>query len=311
MRTLTTVEELRAELDAVRLSGRSIGLVPTMGALHEGHLSLIDRSVAENGATVVTIFINPTQFRPGEDLDAYPRQLADDVALASERGADFIFAPPIEEVYPEGHSTTISVRGITETLCGAPEHRGHEHFDGVTTVVAKLFNMVQADRAYFGQKDAQQVAVIKRMATDLNFRTQVIACPTVREADGLALSSRNVYLSADDRLRALSLSRALRAVDGAIAAGERSIAPLLAVAEAELRDVDTVDYFEIVDADTLEPFAEVAGDVLIAVAARVGGTRLIDNARLNIAGQSFHEPTPSITTNPTTGIAMQNQGEAS
>lgn len=311
MRTLTTLDELRAELDAVRLSGRSIGLVPTMGALHEGHLSLIDRSVAENGATVVTIFVNPTQFRPGEDLDAYPRQLADDLALASERGADIVFAPPVEEVYPEGHSTKVTVSGVTETLCGAPEHRGHEHFDGVTTVVAKLFNMVQADRAYFGQKDAQQVAVIKRMATDLNFRTQVIACPTVREADGLALSSRNVYLSPEQRVRALGLSRALRAVESAIENGEREVAPLLTIARAELREVDSVDYFEIVDADTLEPLASVTGDVLIAVAARVGSTRLIDNLRLEVVPTSLLDQFSSNPNNPTPGIAMHTQGEAS
>lgn len=322
MRTLTTLDELRAELDAVRLSGRSIGLVPTMGALHEGHLSLIDRSVAENGATVVTIFVNPTQFRPGEDLDAYPRQLADDLALASERGADIVFAPPVEEVYPEGHSTKVTVSGVTETLCGAPENRGHEHFDGVTTVVAKLFNMVQADRAYFGQKDAQQVAVIKRMATDLNFRTQVIACPTVREADGLALSSRNVYLSTEERERALSLSRALRSVESAIASGEREVAPLLAIARAELHDVDSVDYFEIVDADTLEPLASITGDVLVAVAARVGSTRLIDNFRFEVVPTSLldqfssNDSAPSNTNNPTQpipqhGIAMHTQGEAS
>lgn len=292
MRTLTTLDDLRAELDLARLSGRSIGLVPTMGALHEGHLSLVDRSVAENGITVVTIFVNPTQFRPGEDLEAYPRQLQDDIALASERGADFVFAPPVQEVYPDGYASTVSVLGITETLCGAPERRGHEHFDGVTTVVAKLFNMVQADRAYFGQKDAQQVAVIRRMATDLNFRTKVIACPTVREADGLALSSRNAYLAAEDRPRALALSKALRSVAGALADGQHDSATLSAIARDELSITDSIEYFELVDPDTLEPVTTVERPVLAVTAARIGKTRLIDNLLL--------EPNASpVSTQPT------------
>lgn len=283
--TVTSLDELRAELDAVRLSARSIGLVPTMGALHEGHLSLVDRSVAENGFTVVTVFVNPTQFRPGEDLEAYPRQLADDVALATERGADLIFAPAVEEVYPDGFSTKVATTGITETLCGAPERRGHEHFDGVTTVVAKLFNMIQADRAYFGQKDAQQVAVIRRMARDLNFRTEVIACPTVREVDGLALSSRNAYLTAGERPRALALSRALRAVETALAAGQTRAAALIEIAREQLAPVDQIEYFELVDPVTLEPVAEVTGSVLAVTAARVGRTRLIDNLLLQAQNQ--------------------------
>lgn len=294
MRTLTTLDDLRAELDLARLSGRSIGLVPTMGALHEGHLSLVDRSVAENGVTVVTIFVNPTQFRPGEDLEAYPRQLQDDIALASERGADIVFAPAVQEIYPDGYATTVSVLGITETLCGAPERRGHEHFDGVTTVVAKLFNMIQADRAYFGQKDAQQVAVIRRMATDLNFRTKVIACPTVREADGLALSSRNAYLTAEDRPRALALSKALRSVAGALADGQRDVATLSAIARDELSVTDSIEYFELVDPDTLEPVTTVERPVLAVTAARVGKTRLIDNVLL----EPHAAPVPTKPTNP-------------
>lgn len=298
--TVTTLDELRLALDAARLSGRSIGLVPTMGALHEGHLSLVDRSVAENGFTVVTIFVNPTQFRPGEDLDAYPRQLQVDVALASERGADLIFAPPVDQVYPNGFATNVAVSGVTETLCGAPERRGHEHFDGVTTVVAKLFNMVQADRAYFGQKDAQQVAVIRRMATDLNFRTEVIACPTVREADGLALSSRNAYLSADQRQRALALSRALFIVGRAIDAGETDVAVLTAAAFGELSAADSVEYFELVDPDTLEAVAVVEGPVLAVTAVRVGRTRLIDNM--------LFQPHSQQTTPTTTPALKQMSG---
>jgi pantoate--beta-alanine ligase len=292
MRTLTTLDDLRAEVDAARLSGRSIGLVPTMGALHEGHLSLIARSAAENGCTVVTVFVNPTQFRPGEDLAAYPRQLEVDIALASERGADIVFAPDCDEIYPEGFNTTIGVRGITETLCGAPERRGHEHFDGVTTVVAKLFNMVQADRAYFGQKDAQQVAVIRRMAIDLNFRTKVIACPTVREADGLALSSRNAYLSTEDRARALSISRALRAAASALAAGQRDAASLAAIARNELGVTDAIEYFELVDPDTLEAVTTIERPTLAVTAVRVGNTRLIDNMLL--------DPFPAETAQPLT-----------
>ncbi|MFT4049055.1 MAG: pantoate--beta-alanine ligase [Solirubrobacterales bacterium] len=292
--TVTTLDELRLALDAARLSGRSIGLVPTMGALHEGHLSLIDRSVAENGLTVVTIFVNPTQFRPGEDLDSYPRQLEIDVALATERGAGIVFAPPVSEVYPDGFATKVTTTGITETLCGAPERRGHEHFDGVTTVVAKLFNMVQADRAYFGQKDAQQVAVIRRMARDLNFRTAVIACPTVREADGLALSSRNAYLTDSDRPRALALSKALRATEASIAAGETDVAKLRSVALEILSETDKVEYFELVDPDSLETLTRVDGPVLAVTAARVGATRLIDNLLLQAQPQQTHTPTPPV-----------------
>lgn len=296
--TVTTLDELRLALDSARLSGRSIGLVPTMGALHEGHLSLIDRSAHENGFTVVTVFVNPTQFRPGEDLDAYPRQLELDVALASERGADLIFAPPVSEVYPDGFATKVATTGITETLCGAPERRGHQHFDGVTTVVAKLFNMVQADRAYFGQKDAQQVAVIRRMARDLNFRTQVIACPTVREADGLALSSRNAYLAPGERPRALALSQALQSAADSIATGETNVATLQKQALAILAETDEVEYFELVDPDTLEPLSEVTGSALAVVAARVGRTRLIDNMLLQAQTQSTHTNPASATAHP-------------
>lgn len=301
MKTIATVAELRDQLDLARAQGHSIGLVPTMGALHKGHLSLIDRSVAENGFTVVTIFVNPTQFRPGEDLDAYPRQLQRDQALASERGADIVFAPPVEQVYPDGFATGVTVRGITQQLCGAPEHRGHEHFDGVTTVVAKLFNMAGADRAYFGQKDAQQVAVIRRMARDLDFRVQIIACPTVREPDGLALSSRNAYLSPEDRDRAVALSRALQAVSGALAAGQNDATELRQAALAELADVDEVEYFEIVNPDTLAPVLTVSTPSLAVVAARVGTTRLIDNLVLQPRTVAEHSPS---NTNPTSQGAV-------
>jgi pantoate--beta-alanine ligase len=284
MNTVTTIAELRAELDSARTSGRSVGVVPTMGALHEGHLSLIDRCVAECDMTVVTIFVNPTQFRPGEDLDAYPRRLADDTALASERGADLLFTPTVKEIYPHGFATSVAVRGLTERLCGDAKRRGHEHFDGVTTVVAKLFNIVQPDRAYFGQKDAQQVAVIRRMAADLDFRVRIETCPTVREADGLALSSRNSYLSAEQRERATALIEALRAAQTELSDGVRDTAALTQAALRRLTDAlaadDVVEYFEIVDPDTLETVEAMDRPALAAVAARVGTTRLIDNLLL-------------------------------
>lgn len=295
MITVATIAALRAELDVARADGRRVGLVPTMGALHEGHLSLIDRSVAECDVTVVTIFVNPTQFRPGEDLDAYPRRPADDAALASERGANFLFAPAAAEIYPDGFVTNVAVRGLTERLCGHASRRGHEHFDGVTTVVAKLFNIVQPDRAYFGQKDAQQVAVIRRMARDLDFRVRIEACATVRDADGLALSSRNAYLSAPERGRATALNRALRAAQTRLTDGERDATELVRAALNELAAVDSVEYFEIVDPDSLEPVERVVRPVLAAVAARIGNTRLIDNLLLE---PSIARPSIPSTTNP-------------
>ncbi|MFY9488936.1 MAG: pantoate--beta-alanine ligase [Solirubrobacterales bacterium] len=283
VRVIHSVAELRDELDRFRMASlsASIGLVPTMGALHEGHLSLIDRSDAECDLTVVSIFVNPTQFRPGEDLDRYPRQLQADIELAAARGADVIFAPSASEVYPDGFATNIAIRGITDTLCGAAHRRGHEHFDGVATVVAKLFNMVQPDRAYFGQKDAQQVAVIKRLVRDLDFRVEVVPCPTVREADGLAMSSRNVYLSPKQRSRALGLFAALAAARDLLANGETSAAALTGVARDALSGIDSVEYFELVDPDTLAPVSRIDRPVLAVIAARVGDTRLIDNLLLD------------------------------
>ncbi len=299
MNTVTSIAELRAELDAARALGRSVGVVPTMGALHDGHLSLIDRCVAECDVTVLTVFVNPTQFRPGEDLEAYPRRLTDDAALASERGANLIFAPSVEEIYPRGFSTSVAVRGITERLCGDAARRGHEHFDGVTTVVAKLFNIIQPDRAYFGQKDAQQVAVIRRMATDLDFRVRIETCPTVREADGLALSSRNSYLSDEQRERAAALVETLRAAQTELSDGVRDAATLTQTALRRLTGAlaadDDVEYFEIVDPDTLAAVESVDRTALAAVAARVGTTRLIDNLLLE---PKMDRPSEIPTTNP-------------
>jgi pantoate--beta-alanine ligase len=272
-----TVADLRAALLPARRAGRSIGLVPTMGALHEGHLALVRRARADCDEVVVSLFVNPAQFDDAADLDAYPRDERRDARLAAEAGADLLFAPASEEVYPPGFATRVSVRGpLTETLEGA--HRGSGHFDGVATVVAKLFNMVRPDVAYFGRKDAQQALVIGRVARDLDLPVRVELVPTVREPDGLALSSRNVHLREGDRERALALSAALRAGRDRIAAGERDAAAVAGAGLAALRARGVEpDYFAVVDPDTLEPLDAVDGRALVLTAARVGPTRLIDN----------------------------------
>jgi pantoate--beta-alanine ligase len=270
-------DELRLILAAARAEGRSIGLVPTMGFLHEGHLSLLRAARAECDVVVMSLFVNPSQFGPGEDLDRYPRDEARDAELVAEVGVDLIYAPPVEEVYPDGFSTHVEVGGLTEVLCGDPSRRGPEHFRGVTTVVAKLFNAVQPDVAYFGRKDAQQVAAIRRMVRDLDFPVRIEALPIVREPDGLAMSSRNAYLSVADRQRATALSRALNEVERV--AGEESLA---AGIDAGRRVLDAAgiepEYLEARDAENLKPVAELdSRPVLVALAAQVGGARLIDN----------------------------------
>jgi pantoate--beta-alanine ligase len=281
MKTVRTVAELRAELDAPRRAGEAIGLVPTMGAFHEGHLELIRRARGQNDVVVVSLFVNPAQFGPNEDLDAYPRDEARDAGLAEELGADFLFAPPLEEVYPPGFSTTVSVAGLTEVLDGHPERRGPEHFAGVTTVVTKLFNMVQPSAAYFGQKDAQQALVVKQLVRDLDIPVRIEVVPTVREQDGLAMSSRNAYLTDEERERALGLSRALAAADREVAAGRRDARTVLAAAsdELEAHGIEP-EYLELRSADDLSPAQRVNGRTLLAVAARVGRARLIDNVIL-------------------------------
>jgi pantoate--beta-alanine ligase len=281
MRTVRTVAELRAVLAPERRAGRSIGLVPTMGFFHEGHLALMRAARAGSDVVVVSLFVNPAQFGPSEDFDSYPRDEQRDAALARREGVDVLFAPPVEEVYPAGFSTTVSVTGLTEVLDGDPARRGQAHFDGVATVVAKLFNMVQPDRAWFGQKDAQQAVVIRRLVRDLDIPVEVEVVPTVREPDGLALSSRNVYLSPAERERALALSRALRAAEDEVAAGRRDADTVLAAAQRELdaRDVEP-EYLELRSADDLSPATRVNGRTLLAVAARVGRARLIDNTLL-------------------------------
>ncbi len=278
MKTVRTVAELRAELAEPRRAGRRIGLVPTMGSFHEGHLSLMRRAREDCSVVVVSLFVNPTQFGPGEDLDTYPRDEARDAALAEAEGVDLLFAPPTSEVYPEGFDVVVRVRGLSGVLCGAPDRRGPDHFDGVTTVVAKLFNMVAPDVAYFGQKDAQQSVVIGRMVRDLDIPVRIEVCPTVRESDGLAMSSRNAYLSDEERRRALALHGALEAADAVVARGERDASVVLAAARAEFDSSDVEpEYLELRSATDLAPVEQVNGSTVLAVAARVGRTRLIDN----------------------------------
>jgi len=276
MNVIRTVAELRAALLGPRRAGRTIGLVPTMGAFHEGHLSLMRRARRDCDVVVVSLFVNPSQFNDPADLERYPRDHERDEALAAELGVDYLFAPAVDDVYPPGFAVTVSVAGITETLEGA--HRGRAHFDGVTTVVTKLFNMVGPDVAYFGQKDAQQALVIRRLVRDLDMPVRIEVCPTVREADGLALSSRNAHLSPADRGRATVLHRALAAVQDAVAAGEHDPAVLRTRAVEELRAVAIEpDYFELVSIETFLPVSRIDGAVLAVLAADVGGTRLIDN----------------------------------
>jgi pantoate--beta-alanine ligase len=281
MRTVRSVAELRPLLAAARSAGRSIGLVPTMGYFHDGHLSLMRRARRDNDVVVVSLFVNPAQFGPGEDLDAYPRDEKRDERLAEAEGVDVLFAPPVEEVYPQGFATTVTVRDLTETLEGDDAQRGAEHFQGVTTVVTKLFNMAGPDVAYFGQKDAQQALVIRKLVRDLDIPVRIEVCPTVRDPDGLALSSRNAYLSAEERERALALNRALRAAEAAVESGTRDAAAVVAAARDELdRAGVEPDYLQLRSATDLSPVERVNGSTLLAVAARVGRARLIDNAIL-------------------------------
>ncbi len=281
MRTVRTVAELRALLRPERRAGRRIGLVPTMGYFHGGHLSLMRRARSDCDVVVVSLFVNPAQFAPGEDLDAYPRDEERDAELAEAEGVDVLFAPPVEEVYPDGFATAVTVGGLTETLEGDEAQRGAEHFRGVTTVVTKLFNMAKPDVAYFGQKDAQQALVIRRLVRDLDIPVQIEVCPTIRDPDGLALSSRNAYLSPAERERALALSRALRAAEAVVASGTLDASAVVAAARDELdRAGLEPDYLQLRSATDLSPVERVNGSTLLAVAARVGRARLIDNAIL-------------------------------
>ena len=275
MKTIRTIAELRAELGS---APRPLGLVPTMGFFHEGHLSLMRRARQDNRTVVVSLFVNPAQFGPNEDLEAYPRDEARDLELAAAEGVDYVFAPSVDEVYPDDFSTTVEVGGLTEPMDGAARPG---HFKGVTTVVTKLFNMVGPDAAYFGQKDAQQALVLDKMARDLNFPVRVEVCPTIRETDGLALSSRNAYLGDEERERAVAISRALQAAERVVQLGERDAAAVMAAARQELDEAGIEpEYLELRSATDLTPAERVNGSTLLAVAARVGRARLIDNTIL-------------------------------
>jgi pantoate--beta-alanine ligase len=286
MRTVRTVAELRSALAPARREGLTVGLVPTMGALHEGHLALIRRAREQCDRVVVSVFVNPAQFNERSDLERYPRRESDDAALAAAAGAEVLFAPPVEEVYPAGFATAVEVIGITDRLEG--QARGSGHFRGVTTVVTKLLCMAMPDVAYFGQKDAQQTIVVRRLVQDLNLPVRIEVCPTVREADGLAMSSRNSLLDPDQRSRARSLFEALEAARALAARGERSSEALVDAALERMRSfgVDP-DYVELADPETLEPLEQLADRALLAIAARIGDVRLIDNTIL--------EPTPAAT----------------
>ena len=285
MRVVRLIPDLRAALDVERRAARRIGLVPTMGAFHEGHLSLMRRARVECAAVVVSLFVNPMQFGDPADLAAYPRDDARDEELARAAGVDLLFIPAVEEIYPPGFGTTVEVRGVTEPLEG--EARGPEHFRGVATVVAKLFQIAQPDVAYFGQKDAQQAIVIRHLVRDLDIPVHIEACPTVREPDGLAMSSRNMRLSAAARARAAGLSEALRAVEAEVKAGKRSAAELVNAARAVLVargiGVGDVEYLAVVDPETLVPLSVIETRALVAIAARVDNVRLIDNAIVGVA----------------------------
>jgi pantoate--beta-alanine ligase len=276
MKICRTIEEMRAASRSARGGGKRLGFVPTMGALHAGHLSLVRAAKAQCDGVAVSIFVNPTQFGPNEDLARYPRPFARDCELLEIEGVDFVFAPPPEEMYPGGAITWVTVEGLSEKLCGRSRPG---HFRGVTTVVAKLFHVVEPDVAIFGQKDAAQVAIIRRMVRDLHFPIEIVVCPIVRESDGLAMSSRNAYLSPTERKSALVLSRSLKEIKEHFDGGERNAGALIQSGKKILAGDPTVrlDYLEIVDPDTLDPVGKISRTALVAVAALVGGTRLIDN----------------------------------
>ena len=281
MNIYNSIPELKAYLRRQQADGKTIGFVPTMGYLHEGHLSLIRRSAAENDITVVSIFVNPAQFGPNEDFDRYPRNYDGDLKLSQEAGAAVIFYPAVKEMYPEGYKTYVEVSDITGILCGVSRPC---FFKGVATIVAKLFNIVRPDRAYFGQKDAQQSIVIQRMAKDLDMDVSVIVCPTVREEDGLAMSSRNVYLEPEERSQALVLSQSLKLAEEMIRQGERN-APLILSKMKELissKPLAEIDYVSIVDVSSMKETVEISGKTLIALAVKFGKTRLIDNIMLEV-----------------------------
>ncbi len=281
MRIVTAIPEMTRLVKERRDRGETVGLVPTMGFFHEGHLSLMRAARADNDFVVVSLFVNPTQFGPGEDFREYPRDLPRDMEMAAREGVDCIFHPRPEDMYPQPYLTYVEVGGITERLCGA--HRPG-HFRGVATVVAKLFHIIPAHRAYFGIKDAQQVRVIQKMVEDLNFDVEIVVCPTVREPDGLAMSSRNTYLGTEERRAATALYRSLRLAEDMVRGGERDVARVISAMRELLAAEPLVEteYVEAVDWKFLEPVSELRGEVLIALAARVGRARLIDNTLIRV-----------------------------
>ena len=283
---VATVSQLRERCDAARARGATVGVVPTMGFLHDGHRSLMAAARSDCDFVVVTIFVNPLQFGPTEDLDRYPRDLDGDLEVCGAQSVDLVFAPAVSELYASYPPiTTVRVVEMTDTLCGASRPG---HFDGVTTIVAKLFGIIGPARAYFGRKDAQQLAIIRRMTRDLALPIEVVGCPLIRESDGLAKSSRNAYLNSHDRAAAPAIFAALRSGAQAVIEGERGAAALVAVVTQELGAVGQlkIEYVEVVDAATMRAVAELAGDIVIAVAVRCGGTRLIDNVPISIEGDS-------------------------
>ncbi len=281
MRLVETISDMKAIIRSNKSIGKTIGFVPTMGYLHEGHLSLVKRSVHDNDFTVMSIFVNPTQFGPNEDFEKYPRDMERDLRLAESVGVDVVFAPNVAQMYPDSYKTYVEVEDITKVLCGLSRPG---HFKGVTTVVNKLFNIVEPDKAYFGQKDAQQVIVIKKMVRDLNMNLEVVTCPIIRESDGLAMSSRNVCLNKEDRAAAVVLSKSLFEAEELIKKGEKSTEKVVEYIRNRIMSekLADIDYVEVVSTDGLGQLKELSGSTLIALAVRFGKTRLIDNIILEV-----------------------------
>lgn len=289
MNVVTTIDELRTLIKPYRNHGKSIGLVPTMGFLHEGHMSLVDQAKKYSDLIVMSIFVNPMQFGPGEDFERYPRNIEQDQEMAKARGVDILFVPEVKEIYPQKSKTVVSVSGVTERLCGASRPG---HFDGVATVVSKLFNIVQPDYAFFGQKDAQQVAVIEQMVDDLNIPIQVIACPIVREKDGLAMSSRNVYLNEEERKQAIVLQQSLQLAEEGYKQG-KTPAEICKQMHALIhsKPLAQIDYIQILSYPALEPMDAFEGSSFImALAVKFGNTRLIDNKLIVNKRRDQHDP---------------------
>ncbi|MCX7709192.1 MAG: pantoate--beta-alanine ligase [Clostridia bacterium] len=281
MRIIEKISDIKAVIKEYKKFCKTVGFVPTMGYLHEGHLSLVRASKSQNDITIMSIFVNPTQFGPSEDFSKYPRDMERDSRLAEESGVDIIFAPTVEEMYPDGYKTYVNVETITEVLCGKSRPG---HFKGVTTVVNKLFNIIEPDRAYFGQKDAQQVIVIKKMVRDLNMNLEIVTCPIVREQDGLAMSSRNVYLSPEERKAALILSQSLQEAQNLILKGEKSRAKVIEIIKSRIscEKLAKIDYVQMLDAKDLKDIELIGGSILIALAVKFGSTRLIDNVMMEV-----------------------------